>query len=146
MLSCSSALSRRACARARSARTAAYLDESAIAACSAERSPASRFRCPRKRNAITAKETAPASTAAAREDRANLRAASRVGRQEGDGPLDPDRDLLTATLEHRIDVRRTIEALEELFGFFGAETPLLLEILAKMSRAEGQVSREDRNA
>src|SRR5688572_239661 len=62
-------------------------------------------------------------------DGPHLRGRPRRRRQEGGRPLDTDGDLLTAALDHRVEVRRTIVTLEQALGFVGAKAALTLQVL-----------------
>src|SRR5262249_44490541 len=77
---------------------------------------------PRREHVV---ETGDARTAAARVQRAQI---GRPGilREKCRRALDTDRDLFTACLEHRIEMRRAIEALDEMLRRVGREAALAL--------------------
>ena len=49
-------------------------------------------------------------------------------------------------LDHRLEMRRAIVALNELLRVVGRETALALQVFAEAARADGEVAREQRNA
>src|SRR5688500_1404877 len=87
-----------------------------------------------------------AGTATTQVDRLQLRTGSRRRRQEGGRALHTDGDLLTTTLDHRVQVRRPVVTLKQPLGLIGAEPTLTLQILAETARAHRDVTSENRDA
>src|SRR5690349_4224397 len=80
-------------------------------------------------------ESGHAGAATAGVNRAHLIAGARRGREERGRALDADGDFFTAALDHRVEMRGPIIALEQQLGLFGTEAALTLEILAEAARA-----------
>src|SRR5258708_1903391 len=88
-------------------------------------------------------ETGNACAPAAGIDLLQLRAAAAL-LEECDGPFHADGNLFDASLEHRIDVGRLVEPLQERLRLFDAETPLTHQILTQSARSDGDVASQDR--
>src|SRR5258708_22573146 len=89
-------------------------------------------------------ETGNACAPAAGIDLLQLRAAAAL-LEECDGPFHADGNLFDASLEHRIDVGRLVEPLQERLRLFDAETPLTHQILTQSARSDGDVASQDRH-
>src|SRR5262245_7866388 len=90
-------------------------------------------------------EARSARTAAARVERANC-ASARVLREICRGSFDAGGDLLATTLEHCVERRRSIVALNQRLRRIRREAMLALEIFSDAPSAHGDVACEQRNS
>src|SRR5262249_59934480 len=89
-------------------------------------------------------ETGYARTATTRVEGAHV-ARTGVLREERRRSLDADCDLFAARLDHGVEMRRTVETLNELLRRVGREAPLALNVFTNAPRADGQIARQHRN-
>jgi hypothetical protein len=90
-------------------------------------------------------ETRYARAAAGRVRRTDRRAGAGVRGEECDGALQSSRDLFTARLQNRVDMRRPVEAAQQRFGVVCAESALALKIFLESPRSEREVPRQNRD-